>query len=66
MRHSCKLSVCFFVVKKITVQDQMARLLEFIHGGTFVVGSLFSSRVGWNLSCQLVGLSNIGGEESEL
>ena len=65
VRHSCKLSVCFFVVKRITVQDQMARLLEFIHGGTFVVGSLFSSRVGWSLLCQLVGLSNIGWEESE-
>ena len=43
----------------------MARLLEFIHGGTFVVGSLFSSQVGWSLLCQLVGLSNIGGEKSE-
>ena len=41
----------------------MARLLEFIHGGTFVVGSLFNSQVGWSLLCQLVGLSNIGGEE---
>ena len=51
-----------WLLKKITVQDQMAKLLEFIHGGTFVVGSLFSSRVGWSLLCQLVGLSNIGWE----
>ncbi len=34
---------CVFVLLFFCkVQDQMARLLEFIHGGTFVVGSLFS------------------------